>query len=225
MTEKEKQQAGELYNAKDKELLADRVKAKKLCAEYNAVEYNDYQKKERLLDRLLALRGENTWIEANFFCDYGYNIIIGDNFYANHNCVILDCAEVIFGDNVLVGPNCGFYTATHPLDAETRNQGLESAKPIKIGSNVWIGGSVCVMPGVTIGDGAVIAGGSVVTDDIPAGMLAAGNPCKPVRPVNEEKAEEPAEQPEEKPAEPAEEENPAPAEEKKRHLFAKKKKQ
>lgn len=186
MTEKEKQQAGELYYANDKELLAERVKAKKLCVEYNAIEYNDYQKKTRLLDRLLALRGENTWIEANFFCDYGYNIIIGDNFYANHNCVILDCAEVVFGDNVFIGPNCGFYTAGHPLGYKTRNQGLEYAKPIKIGSNVWIGGNVCVMPGVTIGDNVVIGGGSVVTEDIPSGVMAVGNPCKPVKKLPEE---------------------------------------
>ena len=207
MTEKEKQQAGELYNGNDKELVAERVKAKKLCVEFNAIEYNDYQKKTRLLDRLLALRGENTWIEANFFCDYGYNIIMGDNFYSNHNLVILDCAEVIFGDNVFIGPNCGFYTAGHPLDYKTRNQGLEYAKPIKVGSNVWIGGNVCVMPGVTIGDNVVIGGGSVVTRDIPSGVVAVGNPCKPVRkldddesPVQTEKAEE-AEAPAEKKAE------------------------
>lgn len=180
MTEKEKQQAGELYDGNDRELVADRINAKKLCMEYNAVTYNDFQKRERLLNRLVALKGENTVIEPNFFCDYGYNIIIGDNFYANHNCVILDCAEVIFGDNVFIGPNCGFYTAGHPLDAETRNSGLEYAKPIKIGSNVWIGGNVCVMPGVTIGDGAVIGGGSVVVKDIPAGCVAVGNPCMPV---------------------------------------------
>jgi len=186
MTEKEKQQAGELYNANDKELVAERVKAKKLCVEYNAIEYNDYQKKERLLNRLVALRGENTWIEANFFCDYGYNIVMGDNFYSNHNLVILDCAEVIFGDNVYIGPNCGFYTAGHPLDYRIRNQGLEYAKPIKVGSNVWIGGNVCVMPGVTIGDNVVIAGGSVVTEDIPSGVLAAGNPCKPVKELPKE---------------------------------------
>lgn len=185
MTEKEKQQAGMLYNGNDRELVAERVNAKKLCAEYNGATYNDFQKKERLLDRLLALRGENTWIEANFFCDYGYNIIIGDNFYANHNCVILDCAEVTFGDNVFIGPNCGFYTAGHPLNADQRNSGLEFAKPIKVGSNVWIGGNVCVMPGVTIGDNVVIGGGSVVTKDIPSGTVAVGNPCKVIREITD----------------------------------------
>ncbi len=185
MTEKEKQQAGMLYNGNDRELVAERVNAKKLCAEYNAATYNDYQKKERLLDRLLALRGENTWIEANFFCDYGYNIIIGDNFYANHNCVILDCAEVSFGDNVFIGPNCGFYTAGHPINAEQRNCGLEYAKPIKVGSDVWFGGNVCVMPGVTIGDNVVIGGGSVVTKDIPSGTVAVGNPCKAIRKITD----------------------------------------
>lgn len=187
MTEKEKQQAGELYNGNDKELVADRINVKKLCMEYNSTTYNDFQKRDRLLTRIIAFKGENTVIEPNFFCDYGYNIILGDNFYANHNCVILDCAEVIFGDNVFIGPNCGFYTAGHPLDAETRNSGLEFAKPIKVGSNVWIGGNVCVMPGVTIGDGAVIGGGSVVVDDIPAGYVAVGNPCKPLHKVGKEK--------------------------------------
>lgn len=185
MTEKEKQQAGELYNGNDRELVADRISAKKLCAEYNSVTYNDFQKRERLLSRLLAFKGENTWIEANFFCDYGYNIILGDNFYSNHNLVILDCAEVIFGDNVFIGPNCGFYTAGHPLDYKARNAGLEYAKPIKVGNNVWIGGGVSVMPGVTIGDNAVIGGGSVVTKDIPSGVVAVGNPCRPVKDIPE----------------------------------------
>lgn len=185
MTEKEKLQAGELYNGGDPELTAERVTAKKLCAEYNAVTYNDYQKKNRLLDRLLPFRGENTWIEANFFCDYGYNIILGDNFYANHNLVILDCAEVIFGDNVFIGPDCAFYTAGHPIVAEERNRGLEYAKPIKVGSDVWFGGSVCVMPGVTIGDNVVIGGGSVVVHDIPSGSVAVGNPCRVIRQITD----------------------------------------
>lgn len=185
MTEKEKLQAGELYYSEDRELVAERANAKKLCMEFNSVTYNDFQKRERLLDRLIALKGENVHVEPNFFCDYGYNIIIGDNFYANHNCVILDCAEVTFGDNVFIGPNCGFYTAGHPIDADQRNEGLEFAKPIKVGSNVWIGGNVCVMPGVTIGDGSVIGGGSVVVDDIPAGVVAAGNPCKVIRKITD----------------------------------------
>lgn len=186
MTEKEKLAAGELYNGADQELTNDRAAAKKLCMEYNSTIYNDYTKRERLLERLLAFKGEKTWIEPNFFCDYGYNIILGDNFYANHNCVILDCAEVTFGDNVFIGPNCGFYTAAHPIDYKTRNSGLEYAKPIKIGSNVWIGGNVCVMPGVTIGDNVVIGGGSVVTKDIPSGVVAVGNPCRPVKDIPEE---------------------------------------
>ena len=153
MTEKEKLQAGELYNSNDPELVAERTAAKKLCMEYNNATYNDYQKKERLLDRLVALRGENTIIEPDFFCDYGYNIILGDNFYVNHNCVILDCAEVIFGDNVFIGPNCGFYTAGHPLDA-------------------------------TIGSNVVIGAGSVVTKDIPDGVVAVGSPCKPIKKID-----------------------------------------
>ncbi|MBR6241962.1 MAG: sugar O-acetyltransferase [Ruminococcus sp.] len=187
MTEKEKQQAGELYDGNDKELVAERVKAKKLCAEYNNAEYNDYQKRSRILDRLVAFRGENTVIEPAFYCDYGYNIMIGDNFYSNHNLVILDCAEVTFGDNIFIGPNCGFYTAGHPLDSETRNKGLEYAKPIKIGNNVWIGGNVCVLPGVTIGDDVVIGAGSVVTRDIPSGCVAVGNPCRPVEKKKDDK--------------------------------------
>ena len=189
MTEKEKQQAGELYNGNDPELMQERGYVKRLCMEYNAAPYNDYQKKARLLDRIVALRGENTWIEPDFFCDYGYNTVMGDNFYSNHNLVILDCADVVFGDNVYIGPNCGFYTAGHPLDYETRNQGLEFAKPIKVGSNVWIGGNVCVLPGVTIGDNVVIGAGSVVTEDIPSGYVAVGNPCKPLRKIDEPKAE------------------------------------
>ena len=212
MTEKEKQQAGELYNANDRELFNERIKAKKLCAEYNAVECNDFQKRERILDRLVALRGENTVIEPNFFCDYGYNIVIGDNFYANHNLVILDCADIEFGNNVFIGPNCGFYAAEHPIDANLRNQGLESAKPIKVGSNVWIGGGVTVIGGVTIGDNVVIGAGSVVTKDIPSNCVAVGNPCAPTKTLEPAaSAEAAAEKPAEKKPEPAEK-KPAPEE-------------
>lgn len=212
MTEKEKQQAGELYNSNDRELFNERIKAKKLCAEYNAVECNDFQKRERILDRLVALRGENTVIEPNFFCDYGYNIVIGDNFYANHNLVILDCADIEFGNNVFIGPNCGFYAAEHPIDADLRNQGLEYAKPIKVGSNVWIGGGVTVIGGVTIGDNVVIGAGSVVTKDIPSNCVAVGNPCAPTKTLEPAAAAEAAaEKPAEKKPEPAEK-KPAPEE-------------
>ena len=202
MTEKEKQQAGELYNGNDPELVNERIKAKKLCMEYNAVEYNDYQKRERVLARLLPLKSEKAIIEPNFFCDYGYNIILGSNFYSNHNLVILDCAEVTFGDNVFIGPNCGFYTAEHPIDADTRNQGLESAKPITVGSNVWIGGNVTVLGGVTIGDNTVIGAGSVVTGDIPANCVAAGNPCKPIKSIDSRPSEQPQKTAAEAPAKP-----------------------
>ena len=200
MTEKEKQQAGELYNADDRELVNERIKAKKLCSEYNAVECNDFQKRERILDRLLAMKGKKTVIEPNFFCDYGYNILLGDNFYSNHNLVILDCAQVVFGDNIFIGPNCGFYIAEHPVDAALRNQGLEYAKPITVGDNVWIGGGVNVIGGVTIGDNVVIGAGSVVTKDIPSNCVAAGNPCRVIRTL-EPLPEEPAKAPEEKKAE------------------------
>ncbi len=120
-------------------------------------------------------------VEQPFYCDYGYNISVGDRFYANHNLVILDEAEVTFGDNVFVAPNCAFYTAGHPLDAVERNRGIEYARPITVGNNVWIGGNVCVLPGVTIGDNCVIGAGSVVVKDIPANSVAAGNPCKVIK--------------------------------------------
>ena len=138
-----------------------------------------------LMRKILGKVGSSFHIESAFWCDYGYNITIGENFYANHNTVILDCAEVIFGDHVFLGPNCGFYTAGHPMLVSTRRQGVEFAKPITVGDDVWFGGNVTVLPGVTIGNGAVIAAGSVVTRDIPAGMLAAGCPCRPIRPAGE----------------------------------------
>ena len=116
-------------------------------------------------------------------CDYGYNIEIGENFYANHNLIILDVNKVTFGDNVFVAPNCSFYTSGHPLEYEIRNKGLEYAKPINVGNNVWIGGNVCVLPGVTIGDNVVIGAGSVVTKDIPSGVVSVGSPCKVIKEI------------------------------------------
>lgn len=135
------------------------------------------------MKKILGKTKEKFFIEQPFVCDYGYNIEIGENFYSNHNLTILDGAKVQFGDNVFVAPNCGFYTAGHPLDYETRNKGLEYAKPIKVGNNVWIGGNVVVLPGVTIGNNVVIGAGSVVNKDIPSNSVAVGNPCKVIKKI------------------------------------------
>lgn len=178
--------AGMIYDANyDKELAEDRVMCKDKCYEYNQLRPSQEKEQIGLIRGLFEDTKEHFCVTAPFWCDYGYNIRVGENFYTNHNCVILDAAKVTFGDNVFIGPNCGFYTAGHPLDVERRNMGLEYACPITVGNNVWIGGGVQVMPGVTIGDNTVIAGGSVVTKDIPGGVLAAGNPCKVKRKITD----------------------------------------
>lgn len=183
-TEKEKMLAGELYDANyNSELIAERQRCKDLCHEYNMITPSQTEKREELMRRLLGRTGERFLIEQPFYCDYGYNIEIGEDFYANVNCVILDGAKVTFGNNVFVAPNCGFYTAGHPLDIAQRNSGLEYARPITVGNDVWIGANVAVLPGVTIGDGCVIGAGSVVTRDIPAHSLAVGNPCRVIKPL------------------------------------------
>lgn len=185
-TEKEKMLAGKIYDANyDQELIDARADAKELCYDFNHARPSEEAKRQGIIRQLLGKTGNQFEITGPFYCDYGFNIEIGEKFYANHNLVILDGAKVTFGDNVFVAPDCGFYTAGHPLDADRRNKGLEYAKPITVGNNVWFGGGVKVMPGVTIGDGAVIGGGSVVTKDIPANMIAVGNPCKPIRETTE----------------------------------------
>ena len=183
-TEKEKMQSGELYDANfDKELLAERDKCKALCFAYNRTPYENKAEREKILRQIIPSAKQNVTIEPDFWCDYGYNIELGENFYSNHNLVVLDGAKVAFGDNVFIGPNCAFYTAGHPLDAARRNKGLEYAKPVCVGNNVWIGGNVVVCAGVTIGDGCVIGAGSVVVKDIEAGSLAVGNPCRVIRKI------------------------------------------
>ena len=185
-TEKEKAREGILYDANnDAELLAERLAAADMTYELNRLRPSQVAEREALFRRLFGKTGKVFSIVSPFFCDYGYNIETGENFFMNMNCVILDGAKVTFGDNVFVAPGCGFYTAGHPLDAERRNAGLEYALPIRIGNNVWIGAQVCVLPGVTIGDNSVIGAGSVVTKDIPSGVLAAGNPCRVIRPITE----------------------------------------
>ncbi|MDE7410584.1 MAG: sugar O-acetyltransferase [Paramuribaculum sp.] len=184
MTEKEKMLSGALYDANnDKQLIAERLDCKELCRDYNDLRPKDFEARTLLLQRILGKVKGNLLIEQPFYCDYGYNITVGENFYANFNLVILDEAEVKFGDNVFIAPNCGFYTAGHPLDADERNRGLEYAKPITVGDNVWIGAGVSVLPGVTIGNNCVIGAGSVVTRDIPSDSVAVGNPCRIIKKI------------------------------------------
>lgn len=182
MTEKEKISYGILYDANyDPELIAERERAADLCFELNSLRPSQTAEADKILSRLLGKRGKNCAILPTFWCDYGYNIEVGENFFANHGCVMLDGAKIKFGDNVFIAPQCGFHTAGHPLDVERRNRGLEYAFPITVGDNVWIGAGVQVLPGVTIGSNSVIGGGSVVNKDIPSGVLAAGNPCRVIR--------------------------------------------
>lgn len=186
MQEKEKMLHGLMYYPeKDETLKNERLKCKTLCHQFNQLSPDKINERTALLKQILGSTKENFLIEQPFVCDYGYNIEIGENFYSNHNLTILDCAKVTFGDNVFIGPNCSFYTAIHPLDAKTRNEGLEYCKPINVGNNVWFGGNVVVLPDVTIGDNVVIGAGSVVTKNIPNNSLAVGNPAKVIREINQ----------------------------------------
>ena len=187
-SEKEKAQDGELYDANyDPQLIVERDVCKDLCFEYNKLPPSKKEDRQNLMRKILGKTNGSFLIEQPFFCDYGYNIEIGENFYANMNCIILDGAKVVFGNNVFIAPGCGFYTAEHPLDVEQRNKGLEYAKPIIIGNNVWIGAQCIVLPGVTIGDNSVIGAGSVVTRNIPPNVVAVGNPCRILKNIEQEK--------------------------------------
>lgn len=174
MTARERMVTGELYNALDPELVEARERARLLLARYNATGNRE------ALTALFGRLAEDTVVEPPFHCDYGFNISVGRRFYANVNCVFLDCAPIEIGDHVLLGPGVHLYTATHPLDAAERRGGLELAKPIAVGDDAWLGGGAIVLPGVTIGARAVVGAGSVVTGDVSADERVAGNPARPI---------------------------------------------
>ncbi len=184
MTEKEKMLKGQLYNPNDKILLEERHKARILFQKINSLSDDHKKERRKLIYSLLTNANKGLWIEPPFYCDYGYNIKTGKHVFMNFNCCILDVMEVEIGNNVMMGPNVQIYTATHPIDAKSRNSWLEFAKPVHIGNDVWLGGGVVVCPGVNIGDGAVIGAGSVVTKDIPKNVLAAGNPARVIRDID-----------------------------------------
>lgn len=185
MTEKEKMIAGLPYRVQDEELVHLHRTCVDACILCDRVLPSQFKERRTLLKRILGRTGERFLIEPGFRCDYGFNIELGEDFFANYGLVILDCARVTFGRNCFIGPQCGFYTAVHPLDAAQRSSGLEAALPIAAGDDVWFGGHVTVLPGVSIGSGSVIGGGSVLTKDIPSGVVAAGNPCRVLRAVTE----------------------------------------
>ncbi len=164
---------------------AEIEKCKDKCYAYNQLNPNDRESQQKILKELLGKMNENTIITPPFWCDYGYNISVGDYFYSNHNLIITDGAKVTFGDNVFIAPNCCFTTAEHALDPEMRKAGIEIAKPITVGSNVWIGAGSTVLAGAVIGDNTVIGAGSVVKGEIPANVIAVGVPCKVLRPITE----------------------------------------
>lgn len=186
MTEREKMHRGEWYDANnDTVLLRERAAAEQLCFEFNNTPPRDTKAKEEVLNRLLPDKGREVVILAPFYTDYGYNCHLGDNVFINHNAYLMDGGRITIEDNVFIGPNCGIYTAEHPLLAAERNQGVERALPVTIGADVWIGADVTILPGVTIGAGSVIGAKSVVTKNIPEGVIAVGNPCRVLRKITD----------------------------------------
>ena len=181
MTEKQKMLMGIIYNAEETSLIEERNRAKSLTKQYNESRQEDRDYRKYLMGQIFGKLGQNVHLEAPFYLDYGYRTTIGDDFFSNFNLTILDGGGVEIGNRVFIGPNVGIYTVNHPTDARRREKRYECALPVKIWNKVWIGGGVTILPGVTIGDNTVIAAGSVVTQDVPANVVAAGNPCKVIK--------------------------------------------
>lgn len=186
MTELEKIRNHMYYNSRSEELRIYSEKMKDFCYEYNHLVPSKRAEREAMIRQVFGKVGENPWIEAPFYCDMGFMIEMGDNVYVNHNGMFLDCGGIKIGNNVLIGPNVGIYTPEHAFDPQLRNEGYEISHPVVIGDNVWIGGSVSILGGVTIGENTIIGAGSVVTHDIPANVIAVGNPCRVLREISEE---------------------------------------
>jgi maltose O-acetyltransferase len=182
-TEKQKMLDGELYNALDKQLTEERTNPRLLLKRLNETAEDEPQLRAEILKQLIPDAPDGLWIQPPFYCDYGYNIHVGEKVFFNFNCVVLDVTSIKIGSRTMFGPNVQIYTATHPTNFKERATGLEYAKPITIGEDVWIGGSTIICPGVTLGDRTVIGAGSVITKDIPSDVFAAGNPCKVIRPL------------------------------------------
>ncbi|WP_102348960.1 maltose acetyltransferase domain-containing protein [Bacillus sp. Marseille-P3661] len=180
-TEKEKMLNGEFYNPNDNELSEDRINARRLTRLYNKTRETEENTRNKLLKQLLGSAGKRLYIEPTFRCDYGYNIHVGENFYANFDCIFLDVCEIRLGDNCLIAPGVHIYTATHPLDPDERIGGSEYGKPVFIGHNVWIGGRAVINPGVQIGNNVVIASGAVVSRNVPDNVVVGGNPAKIIK--------------------------------------------
>ena len=185
LTEKEKMLTGDMYDAKDPQLTAGRRRARDLCKSLNETHDDEKELRERIIRELFGSAGDAIWIEPPFHCDYGSNITLGSKVFFNFNCVILDPAPVLIGSNVLFGPAVQVYTATHPISASERRTWCEFARPVEVGSDVWVGGGAIICPGVRIGSRSVIGAGSVVTRDIPADVFASGNPCRIIRQLDD----------------------------------------
>jgi maltose O-acetyltransferase len=181
-THRERMLAGELYRDDDPELVEERRACAEMLDRFNATRSSEHADRREILEQLLGAVGEGSWIMPRFQCDYGYLIRLGRNSFLNYDAIVMDCAPVVIGDDVSIGPRAQLLTALHPMDdAESRRQRWETAAPIAIGDNVWLGGGVIVCPGVTIGENSVIGAGSVVTKDVPSHVFAAGNPCRVIR--------------------------------------------
>lgn len=181
MTEKEKMLAGELYSPEDAELSAMHDKARKLFEKYNKIPASKQKKRDKLIKKILGKTGNVVRVETPFYCDYGVNIEVGENFFSNYGLIILDVNKVKIGKNCMIAPNVGIYSATHPIRAEERYNGVELGFPITIGDNCWIGGGAVICPGVTLGDNVVVGAGSVVTKSFKSNVVIAGNPAKIIR--------------------------------------------